>query len=96
MVLCHQWLILTGQITNTSYHKGWVRVPHSFYPCGRKLGLWGGGEESQGSTPCMEHCLLNSNLVGNLGGDSFEGNIPGSSPSLYEASFKNSKTSSGL
>ena len=85
----------TGQVTNTSLHKGWVRDLCSLtftlnILVGENLVFWVGcGEgrgESQGSTSCMKHCLLKCNMVVEiLEGDS---NIPGPSPTLYEACFK--------
>ena len=60
------------------------------------LGFGGGGgrdRRTQGSTPCVKHCLKNAIWCGNLGGggggegDSFEGNTS-HPPSLYETCLK--------
>ena len=60
---------------------------------GKNFGF-GEGKESQGSTPCMKHCLLQCYLVVQIleRGNSFEGNIP--EKNLVKRRFFSSKEGS--
>ena len=90
MVFCHRMLAVVNLKSPILHNKGWVRVFYVPYLSHCIYYNYSGGEwvewRRERRNPSGPHLSIGSGNLG--GGDSFVGNIPGPSPSLYEACLK--------